>query len=79
MLFVAGPAYGAYRLFEVVSLGKMWDERRDRWISYSSDPSRFLLEIAASIAIVTVPALYLGARAKYPDWAQRIMDSIRPR
>lgn len=78
LLFVGFPAYGAYRLFEAVTRGQMWHERSERWISYANDPARFLLELAGYITVVTVPVLYLIVRAKRPDWAQRIMDSIRP-
>jgi hypothetical protein len=78
-LFVAVPAYGAYRLFEAATLGRIWHERSDRWISYASDPNRFLLEVGGYLIAVSVPLLFLGIRAKYPSFARRIIESIRPR
>lgn len=79
LFFIGVPAFGAYRLVEAAATGRVWHERNDRWISYSSDPGRFLLEIAVWIIAVIAPVLFLFARAKYPKWTQRVIDNMRLR
>jgi hypothetical protein len=79
MFFVAVPVYAAYQLFEAAILGQIWNEKSDQWISFSSDPGRFLLKIAAWTVAVAAPILFPIARAKYPEWTQRFIDNMRLR
>lgn len=79
LFFIGVPAFGAYRLVEVAATGQIWNERSDRWISYSSDPGRFVLEIAAWITAAIAPVLFLIARAKYPERTRRFIDNMRLR
>jgi uncharacterized membrane protein len=79
LFFIGVPAFGTYRLGEAVTTGRVWHERSGRWITYSSDPGRFLLEIALWITAVIAPVLFLIARAKYPEWTQRFIDNMRLR
>ena len=79
MFFVAVPAYGGYRLVEAAALGQVWNEKSDRWISYSAEPGRFLLKIAGWITAFIAPLIYIVARAKCPEWTQRIIDHMRLR
>ncbi len=51
MFFIGVPAFGAYRLVEAFVTGQVWHERSDRWICYSSDPGRFMLEVVIWTAL----------------------------
>jgi hypothetical protein len=79
VFFIGVPVFGAYRLVEAVATGRVWQERIDRWINFYSDPGRFLLEIAVWITAVIALVLFLIIRAKYPEWTQRIIESMRLR
>jgi len=79
MLFVGLPVYGAYRVWHTAVEGRIWIESGNRWITYHSEPGRFMLEVGASAIGIIAPLLVVFLRAKYPEWLERVAKPIRPR
>jgi hypothetical protein len=79
MFFVILPAFGGLRLLQAAVRGEVWHERSDKWISYSAEPGKVLIEIAVWLIAVIAPILFVIFRANYPDRVQRLQDIIRSR